>query len=95
MLNGPHGTDLPDEDGGELEEEPNPALLGRVEVDGRVAVVHDPAGHGRGDEGADGEREGADGHLVKLQLRGEPVVGLTLPLFRSIALEDVVGPLEQ
>ena len=86
-------TDLPDEDDRELGEEPPPTLLARIKVDGRVAVVHDPAGHGRGDEGADGEREGADGHLVKLQLRGEPVVGLALPLVRLVAPEDVVGPL--
>ena len=68
--------------------------MGRIEVDGGVAVVHDPASHRRRDEGADGQRERADDDLVELQLRGEPVVGLTLPLFRMVTLEDIVAPLE-
>ena len=43
-------TDLPDEDDRELGEEPPPTLLARIKVDGRVAVVHDPARHRSGDE---------------------------------------------
>ena len=59
-------------------------------VEGGVPAVHDVAGDGRGHEGADGEREGAHQDLVPLQVRGQPVVGLALPLLGRGALAVVV-----
>lgn len=87
-------TNLPDEDDGQLQEEPEVTFLRRIEVDGWVAVVHHPAGHSRRDEGPDGERESPHDHLVELKLGREPVVGLALPLLRMVASQDVVGVLQ-
>ena len=57
------------EDEGELEDGPEQAVPAQVEVERGVAAVSDPGGQGRGEHGAEGEREHTDGHFMELVLK--------------------------
>ena len=85
---------LPDENNWELQEEPQPSVVGDVEIDGGPAAVADVARRHARDQRAEEQRRGAQHDLVQLQFGSQPLGRLAFPVLRPIALTHVIEPLQ-
>ena len=86
---------LPNKYDGPLQDKPYPSIVLYIVVDCAPPVVHDPTRHEGGDDGTDGQAEQAHNDLVALLLRGQPMVGLALPVLGTIAHAHIVFELKQ
>lgn len=88
------GVVLVEEDGRNLQEQPPPAVLGPVVVEGEQgAPIVSVRGYAGGDHAGEHQREAAKQDLVPLQVGRHELIRLAFPLLGLVLLSDVEEPL--